>query len=64
MRIRELLVGLFVLFPLAALAAPRVGGPAPDFVFWGEDGASYRLADYIGKQAAVIAWFPKAFTSG
>jgi len=25
---------------------------------------TYSLSDFIGKQAVVIAWFPKAFTSG
>jgi peroxiredoxin Q/BCP len=28
------------------------------------DGKTYRLADYAGKQAVVLAWFPKAFTGG
>ena len=42
----------------------RVGGPAPDFTLPGSDGRTYRLADYRGKQAVVIAWFAKAFTGG
>ncbi len=36
----------------------------PDFEFEGEGGALYRAADYLGKRAVVIAWFPKAFTPG
>ena len=42
----------------------RVGDPAPDFSLKASDGATYSLADYRGKQAVVIAWFPKAYTRG
>lgn len=43
---------------------PQVGSPAPDFSLPGSDGKTYRLADYRGKQAIVLAWFPMAFTGG
>ena len=42
----------------------RVGSVAPDFEMVGSDGKTYRLADYKGKEAVVVAWFPKAFTGG
>ncbi len=42
----------------------KVGDPAPDVAFEGSDGKTYRLADFRGKQAVVIAWFPRAFTPG
>ncbi len=42
----------------------KVGDPAPDFSLRGSDGKTYRLADFRGKKIVVIAWFPKAFTSG
>lgn len=42
----------------------KVGDPAPDFALPGSDGKTYKLADYRGKQAVVLAWFPKAFTPG
>lgn len=47
-----------------AQAELAVGDMAPDFVMQGSDGKEYRLADYRGKQAVVLAWFPRAFTSG
>ena len=40
------------------------GDEAPAFALVGSDGKTYSLSDFIGKQAVVIAWFPKAFTSG
>jgi len=50
---------------LAGLAADlKVGDAAPEFQLPGTDGKTYRLSDYKGKQAVVLAWFPKAFTSG
>ena len=55
---------------LLAMALPaqaeelQVGDPAPDFTLDASDGNSYSLADFRGKQAIVIAWFPRAFTSG
>jgi peroxiredoxin Q/BCP len=42
----------------------KVGDMAPDFTLKGSDGKTYTLADYRGKQAVVVAWFPKAFTNG
>jgi peroxiredoxin Q/BCP len=40
------------------------GDEAPAFALAGSDGETYSLSDFIGKQAVVVAWFPKAFTSG
>ncbi len=42
----------------------KVGMKAPDFTLVGSDGKTYQLSDYLGKQAVVIAWFPRAFTGG
>ena len=43
---------------------PKVGEQAPAFSLPGSDGKTHTLADYKGKSAVVLAWFPKAFTGG
>ena len=48
----------------ASAAELAAGDPAPDFSLSGSDGKTYSLKDFKGKQAVVIAWFPKAFTGG
>jgi thioredoxin-dependent peroxiredoxin len=40
------------------------GDIAPDFALAASDGRTYRLADFRGRSTVVMAWFPKAFTSG
>jgi len=47
-----------------AAEALKAGDPAPDFSLPGSDGKTHKLSDYKGKQAVVLAWFPKAFTGG
>lgn len=42
----------------------KVGDKAPDFSLQGSDGKTHKLSDSLGKEAVVIAWFPKAFTGG
>ncbi len=42
----------------------KVGDLAPDFSLQASDGKTYRLSDFRGRQAVVLAWFPAAFTSG
>jgi len=49
--------------PLTA-ADLKAGDTAPAFALPGSDGKTYKLADFKGKQAVVIAWYPKAFTGG
>ena len=42
----------------------KPGDQAPAFSLPGSDGKTYRLEEFRGKQAVVLAWFPKAFTGG
>ena len=56
-------------FPTVGLAlvvlsanALEVGDMAPNFQLPGSDGEVHQLAHYRGKQAVVLAWFPKAYT--
>lgn len=42
----------------------KVGDAAPEFTLPASDGNTYKLSDFKGKQAVVLAWFPKAFTQG
>ncbi len=61
-------LGLAVLAAAAASPSPaddlKPGDVAPAFQLPGSDGKTYTLAEFKGKQPVVLAWFPKAFTSG
>src|SRR4249919_973209 len=52
------------LTPANAASPLKVGDPAPAFELQGSDGKTHKLSDFKGKQAVVLAWFPKAFTGG
>ena len=62
------LLGLAIVASFSTSAARaddlKVGDKAPDFKLQGSDGKTYSLADFKGKQAVVLNWFPKAFTGG
>ena len=49
---------------LLSAAEPKINEMAPDFSLVGSDGRTYRLSEFRGRQAVVLAWFAKAFTSG
>ena len=49
---------------LAQAAELKVGDVAPEFEMPGSDGKTYKLSDFKGKQAVVVAWYPRAFTGG
>ncbi|MPY86821.1 MAG: redoxin domain-containing protein [Luteitalea sp.] len=62
-----LTIGLAVILGGSLLAQEnglQVGDMAPDFTLQASDGKTYQLADFRGKQAVVLAWFPKAYTKG
>lgn len=66
---KKALLAMAFLLGMAALttnarADLAVGDDAPDFTMTGSDGKTYKLSDYKGKQAVVVAWYPKAFTGG
>jgi|SRR5688572_2447292 len=53
-----------VLHAQAPAPTLKVGDMAPDFTLGASDGKTYKLSDFRGKQAVVVAWFPAAFTGG
>ena len=67
MGVRQMKLGLAALGLLCSATVVgqtlKVGDKAPDFSLAGSDGAVHRLADYAGRYV-VLAFFPKAFTSG
>lgn len=63
---KPLLTATFCLGLISRVPADelKVGQKAPDFELPGSDGKTYKLSDFRGKQAVVLAWFPRAFTGG
>jgi thioredoxin-dependent peroxiredoxin len=63
-----LAIGIATSLVAAAMAQSavelKVGDTAPDFTLQGTDGKTHKLSEYRGKQAVVLAWFPRAFTQG
>ena len=59
-----LLLSGALLMGTASAATLAVGDMAPDFELPGTDEGRYRLSDYRGEKAVVLAWFPQAYTSG
>ena len=57
-------VALCLSASVLAADASQVGDEAPDFTMTGSDGKTYKLSDFKGKQAVVVAWYPRAFTGG
>jgi len=57
-------LGLALSCAAARAAELKAGDAAPEFSLVGSDGKTHKLSDYRGKQAVVLAWFPKAFTGG
>jgi thioredoxin-dependent peroxiredoxin len=66
-RIFRLMTVVLAAIGLCATAAwaqqLSVGDVAPDFTLKASDGQTYTLSQLKGK-TVVLAWFPKAFTSG
>ena len=49
---------------LAAAAEPQIGSRAPAFEAKDQDGRTVRLADFLGKSAVVLYFYPKDDTPG
>jgi thioredoxin-dependent peroxiredoxin len=62
--LRSLVAALVAVCALNVAAALKVGDEAPDFTLKGSDGKTYKLSEFKGKQAVVVAWYPKAMTGG
>lgn len=61
---RAAVLGVLLSAAGAHAEALAPGAKAPPFALAGSDGKEHRLADFAGKRGVVLAWFPKAFTSG
>jgi len=56
---------VLIMFSISSVVLSlEVGDAAPEFELEGTDGNTYTLSQFKGKEAIVIAWFPKAFTRG
>ena len=60
------LAAFSALFVVSASSAEplEAGAKAPGFTLQGSDGSTYSLSQFVGERGVVLAWFPKAFTSG
>ena len=64
---RALLLAIPLCFAAASVIAadlPKVGDAAPEFQMTGTDGKVYSNKDFAGKQAVIIAWYPRAAAGG
>ena len=66
MKLMKSLIAVFAALLIANVTAEplKVGDKAPDFTLKGTDGKTHKLSEYKGKQAVVLAWYPKALTGG
>lgn len=56
---------LFAVFAaVCLLTGLGINDAAPDFELQGSDGETYKLSSVLEDGAVVLAWYPKAFTSG
>ncbi len=56
---------VMLLFSVSShLMSLDIGDKAPGFTLEATDGKTYSLDQFLNKEAVVIAWYPKAFTSG
>ena len=66
-RVYVLALGLVLVSGVSAQEAAvelKPGDSAPEFSLPASDGKTYKLSDFKGQKAVVVAWFPKAYTQG
>jgi peroxiredoxin Q/BCP len=63
MNLKSIALALSLMIATASNAL-EVGDQAPAFSLQATDGKTYSLEQFHDKEAVVIAWYPKAFTSG
>lgn len=57
-------LGLTAVAMTANAAELKEGDEAPNWELKGTDGKTYKLSEFKGKKAVVVAWYPKAKTGG
>jgi len=57
-------IGMLAMLVSSSVFSLEIGDSAPNFSLKASDGNTYSLEQFVGKQAIVIAWYPKAFTRG
>jgi peroxiredoxin Q/BCP len=60
----SLLASLIFITQFSWADSLEVGDMAPDFSLQGTDGKTHQLSDFRGREAVVLAWFPRAYTKG
>jgi thioredoxin-dependent peroxiredoxin len=63
-KLTALLVTAFAVLGAIAAETPKTGDKAPDFTAQDQDGKSVSLADFKGKQAVLLYFYPKDNTPG
>jgi thioredoxin-dependent peroxiredoxin len=64
MKLKLMLISLFISVLSAFAAMPKAGDPAPLFTGRDQDGREFKLANLIGKKIVLLYFYPKDFTGG
>jgi len=64
MQMNFLLAALLLAATTVVAAMPKAGDPAPPFQGQDQEGQTVKLADFTGKKAVLLYFYPKDFTGG
>ena len=64
MKLIQVVLVMLLFSASSHLMSLDIGDKAPGFTLEATDGKTYSLDQFLNKEAVVIAWYPKAFTSG